>query len=463
MADVATLRQDLEAIVGARNLVPVEDQAQYEHGYRYGPGKAAAIVRPDAVENIRRLVSYCVEHHLRLIPQGAHTGLVGAATPDDSGTHIVLSLERLRAIHIDPLNRTATCGAGVRLSALNAAAAEHGLHLPIDLGADPTIGGMVATNTGGSKLLRYGGMREQVTGVEAVLADADATLIRDVKGLRKNNVGVDLKHLFIGSGGALGIVTEVQVQLQPVLTVTTTALLIPAAIASIPLIVSKLEAGLDRFLIACEGMSRGAMCAALDSHPALRRPFDTVPDYALLIEVGGSVATSHVDFASMLEGVLMACFEVEPPLVLDALIGRGNDFWALRHAISDGLKASGRVIGFDISVRRDKLPQTRMRLIEVVSALQPDLEVCDFGHVADGALHFNIVVPVGLNITAHQKATLRRGVFDVTVNEFDGSFSAEHGIGPANAEQYARYRPASERSLIDRIKNLVDPAHILGR
>ncbi|MDD3797565.1 MAG: FAD-binding oxidoreductase [Novosphingobium sp.] len=455
------LRSDLAELLGDGALVPADEQERYERGYRYGSGRAAAVVRPADTEGVRTVMRLCRARGVRIVPQGAHTGLTGAATPDASGTQVVLSLERLRAIWVDPLNRTATCGAGTLLSALNAEAEKHGLHLPIDLGADPSLGGMVATNTGGSRLLRYGGMREQVIGLEAVFADEDLTVASDCQGLRKDNVGLDLKQLLVGTGGRFGVVTGVQVALHPVIRQSHTALAVPARLADVPRIVGALEAQLDTFLLACEGMSQAAMKAAFDTHPVLRQPFADLPDYALLVEVGAASVGQDLDLAAALEQALVSCMEGDEPWLADALVGRGENFWAVRHAISDGLKALGRVIGLDISVRRDRLPELRDRLAGLVHTAAPGLLVCDFGHVADGGMHFNLVVPPAFDFAPEAEAALREAVLDVVVREFGGSFSAEHGIGPANKAQYERYRQAGERRLIEGIKALVDPAGVL--
>lgn len=458
---MSDLRSDLASLLGPGAVVAPDEQERYERGYRYRSGQAAVVVRPADTEGVRAVMRLCRERGLRIVPQGAHTGLTGAATPDRSGTQLVLSLERLRAVQVDPLNRTATCGAGALLSALNAEAEKHDLHLPIDLGADPSIGGMVATNTGGSRLLRYGGMREQVIGLEAVFADEALTVSSDCKGLRKDNVGLDLKHLLVGTGGRFGVVTQVQVALHPVIRQSHTALAVPTRLADVPRIVGALEARLDTFLLACEGMSKAAMKAAFDTHPALRQPFPELPDYALLVEVGAASVGEDIDLAAALEQALVACMEGDEPWLADALVGRGENFWAVRHAISDGLKALGQVIGLDISVRRDRLPELRDRLVEVVGALEPGLLACDFGHVADGGMHFNLVVPPTVELAPEAEAGLREALLDVVVREFGGSFSAEHGIGPANLAQYERYRDPAERRIIEGIKALVDPAGLL--
>ena len=460
---VLSLRQSLQQLLGEQAVVSRDGQARYEQGYRYGKGKAAAVVRPKDVAGVKAVLNFCQARRQRLVVQGAHTGLVGAATPDDSGAQIVLSLEQLSTIKLDAMNRTATCGAGTLLSSLNAAAAESGLHLPIDLGADPSLGGMVATNTGGSRLLRYGGMREQLIGLEAVLLDAESTVISDMQGLRKNNVGLDLKQLFVGSGGKFGVVTAVQVSLQPTVRQRVTAFAIPTDMSRIPEIVSKLEACLDQFLLACEGISRTAMGAALDAHPALRRPFAELPPFALLIEAGASIpARAGLDVDVLLQNALFECLEGNDPSLSDVVIGPDAHFWALRHAISDGLKTLGRVIGFDISVRRNRLPELRSVLIACVTRFNAELLVADFGHVADGGMHFNIVVPRSIEFDCEDEALLRAIVFDTVVREFNGSFSAEHGVGPANSAQYTTYRSAVERQLIDTMASIFDPCRCLN-
>lgn len=457
----SVVHDELRALLGDKALVRPEDQGRYETGYRYGSGKAAAVVRPEDTDGVRSLLGFCRKEHMRLVIQGAHTGLVGAATPDESGNVVVLSLERMRAVSVDPFNRTATCGAGALLSSLNAAAAVHGLHLPIDLGAHPSLGGLVATNAGGARLLRYGGMREQLVGLEAVFADERLTVLRGSKGLRKDNVGLDLKQLFVGSGGKIVVITEVQVELQPIVTQSAMALAIPVDIERIPEIVVRLESHLDQFLLACEGMSKFAMLAALDSHPALRRPFHDTPDFALLIEVGSS-ASIKTDFnvETLLEDALATCIEGNAPLLQDAIVGRGRDFWALRHAISEGLKTRGRVIGFDVSVRRDLIPQTRSALIAEVERQFPNLRICDFGHVADGGMHFNIVVPKPQTLDPDSVMRLRSLVFGIVVRDFGGSFSAEHGIGSANLAEYNEYRDRGERSIIELISAITDPQRL---
>lgn len=449
-AKATTIEAELAAILGPDCLIGPEDRARYEHGARYGTGRAAAIVRPRDVAGVQWVMRFARAQGRRLLAQGAHTGLVGAATPDMSGRDIVISLERLRSVEIAPLDRLAVCGAGARLSALNAAAATHGLSLPIDLGADPSLGGMVATNTGGARLIRYGDVRRHLIGVEAVLPDG--TLFRDIKGLRKNNVGLDVKQLFVGTGGEYGIVTEVQIELRSLPRQSATMLAVPRDMAAVPHIVAALESALGDLLSACEGMSRYAIQAALAAQPSLHRPFRELPAYALLVEAGSPLAPdSGLDVEAILTSAMMALLEGSDPLLQDVIVGRGAEFWALRHAISEGMARRGKVIGLDISVARSRLPELREDLIAMVATRYPFLDVGDFGHIGDGGMHFNIVIPSASTDKERIEDALRAAVYDIVMLKYNGSFSAEHGLGPTNAHFAAIYGKPSCRVVLDAV------------
>jgi FAD/FMN-containing dehydrogenase len=205
----------LRAIVGADGvLVEANDLVTYERGWRYGAGKAAAAVKPRTPREVADVLAACIARGVRVQPMGANTGLVGASSPDSSGAMVVLSLERLaRTIEVDALDGVALVDAGVTLSALNEALGAHGLVFPIDLGADPQIGGMIATNTGGSRLVRYGDVRAHLLGLEVALADG--TLVSRLTRLRKDNTGLDMKQLFVGTSGLFGVITRAVVRVVP--------------------------------------------------------------------------------------------------------------------------------------------------------------------------------------------------------------------------------------------------------
>lgn len=438
------------------------DLAGYEQGARYGQGRAAMLIRPADTAGVAAAVRACRVAGLPIVPQGANTGLVAASTPDASGTQVVLSLERLRGpLEIDPLDRTALVGAGVRLSALNQALAPHGLCFPIDLGADPSIGGMIAANTGGARLIRHGDVRRNLLGLEVVLADGSVLDLLNRN--RKNNTGIDLKQLFVGSSGALGIVTRAVVEVHPLPRQSATALLVPRAPGDVPRLIGDLEAALGDFLSACEGMSRNAMACALRHRPRLRNPFQggLLPGYAVLIELAASCGPDVVDLQAMLENFLAPRLE---NILADAIFGRAEDLWALRHAISDSLKEEGKVIAFDIAMPRSALPAFRAAATADLARDWPWLRVCDFGHSGDGGDHFNLVWP-------HDAAEpfdpacvepVRALVYDRVVRDHGGSFSAEHGVGPYNQAYYDRYTTPDRLALSGAVKQLLDPEGRLG-
>jgi FAD/FMN-containing dehydrogenase len=467
MTAAAGVIHDLSAIVGeAGILVSPAETEKYERGYRYGSGRALAIARPATVAELAGLVRYSFAHALRLIPQGANTGLVGASTPDESGEQLVVSLDRLRGVEaVDVRNRTACVRAGTRLSELNREAGRHELFYPIDLGSDPSLGGMVATNTGGSRLVRYGDVQHTLIGLEVVLADADATVLTDLTGLRKDNSGIDLKQLFVGTSGSFGIISRVQVELHRLPRQSAVALVVPTSHAAVPELLALLEAQAGEFLGAFEGMSANAMEAALTHNRRLRNPFSSVelPAYAVLVELTSTIRADLVDLPELLTQLLGRSMEGTDPLVKDACFGRSEDFWAMRHSISDGLRLSGVVIGFDISVPRSRLPELRAELVGLLTEHYPQLRICDFGHCGDGGDHFNLVWPTNAGpYDAAVVDTVRQLVYDRVTRKYGGSFSAEHGVGPHNIAYYKLYASAAERKLAGHLKRLCDPKGILG-
>jgi len=459
---------DLQQLIGADGvLAPSDGLERYERGYRYGTGRALAVARPATTGELRAVVRYCFAKDVRIVSQGANTGLVAAATPDSTGDQLILSLERLRAIEdVNVGDRTARVQAGTRLSALNRQLATHQLFFPIDLGADPSIGGMIASNTGGSRLLRYGDVQKNLLGLEVVLADADATVLTDMKALRKDNSGIDLKQLLVGTGGTFGIITAAQLEVQRLPVQTATALLVPARQEAIPQLLNLLEAEAGEFLAAFEGMSANAVEAALEHNPRIRNPFDkgSIPPYTVLVELASVLSPDRIDLNDFLADRLGAYMSADDPLIADGLLGRSEDLWAIRHSISDGVKALGRIIAFDVSVARTRLPALRAELLAAVHANYPFLRVCDFGHGGDGGDHFNIVWPpdAGPAYDASAVDALRDLVYDTVVKRFGGSFSAEHGVGPYNVAYYKRYTGPEERAFAGKLKQLCDPKGILG-
>nr|WP_298104075.1 FAD-binding oxidoreductase [uncultured Shinella sp.] len=455
----------LKSLLGEKGLLTEPaDLAAYETGARYDKGRAAFVARPATTAEASTVVAYCVNNGIALVPQSGNTGLVSGSTPDDSGRQGILSLDRLTApFALDRINRTIKAGAGVRLSDLNGKLEDTGLFFPIDLGADPRLGGMIATNTGGSRFLRYGDVRRNTLGLTVVLADEAGTVLDLSSDLRKNNTGVDWKQLFIGTSGAFGIVTECVLNLEPAPKQSATALLVPASSEQVATLLVAMEDALGSYLSAFEGMSGNAISAALDHVPSLRNPFQggIVPDFVILAEISRSTPPRDGEqpLDAVLEEVLAAIWEREDAPLADAFVGPPHEIWALRHALSEGVKHSGRLIAFDLSFRRgDIMPFLAHMKAEMPDNFE-DVTICDFGHIGDGGVHFNLVVAKDDPRLADPdfETDLRAWVFTVAVENFGGSFSAEHAIGRKNQAFYDQYTPEKIRELAAGLKTITSP------
>lgn len=449
----------LEAIVGAAQVLTApDDLAGYRtDGRGAGGGMPVAVVRPADAEQVSALARLAADECLRMVVQGARTGLAGAGLADNGD--LVVNLDRLaRHIAIDPVNRTATVDAGVRLSALNAAAAEHGLFFPVDLGADPSLGGMVAANTGGARLLRYGDVRANLMALDVVVADGEGTRLPLGAPLWKNNTGIDLKQLLVGSGGSMGIVTRVTVALQPCPAVQLTAMLaLRDPYAALDLL-GVLERGLGTLLSAFEGIGPAALDAALGHVPGLRAPFAETPPYAVLVEISAGAAFEAEWLEERLANLLAPLMDGNDAPVLDVAMDRRNGLWAIRHAVPEGLRASGTVVACDIALKRGDVMRFRDDMVARLAQAVPELVPHDFGHIGDGGLHYNCVWPKAAGPA--DPASVERArtiIFDAVVREYGGSFSAEHGIGPRNITQYQRFVPAPMRRLTGAVQRLFAP------
>lgn len=441
-----------------RVLVPgIDDVARFEEPARGEPGRAALVVQPATVDEVRAVVSRAHRYTVRLLPQGANTGLIGASVPPADPPTVVLSTDLLHGpAEIDPDAATATVTAGTRLSELNERAAAHGLQLPIDLAADPAIGGMIATNTGGSRVLRYGPMRRYVLGVELVAADQDASLCGQLSRLRKDSRGLDPVHVAVGSGGTLGVITRAVVSLVP----------LPQSLQTWWLAVDD-PARVIELLTMFEQRRRGAVSAfEFVSRPAYERtvatpgtpanPFGiTIPSGAVLAEW----SLDHDEVANV-EADIDAAFAAG--LISDGRLVDPKTAWTLRHAVTESLRTYGVVVGHDVSVPRSTLMRVRQAAIDSIAELAPHAVVCDFGHAGDGGLHVNVLFPrEGGSPDAELRAAIRNRV-DELVAAHGGSYSAEHGLGPLNADRWLATTPPIEQQLVAGIKAVVDPRRILG-
>lgn len=442
------------AATGAEVVPGAAIEPRFLQGARYAAGRAAALLRPATAAQAARLLQLAVEAGQPIVLQGAHTGLVQAATP---AGEVVLSTDRLRGVFdVDPLDRVLRVSSGFRLSEVNRRLAGHELCFPIDLGADPSIGGMVSHNTGGTRMLRYGDVRASTLALEVALADG--CLLRLGRGLAKDNAQLALQHLFVGASGCLGLVTEVTLRVQPVPRQSAVALVAPVATDAVWPLYSRWSSEFGALLSAFEGISRPALEAArlVRGGPA---PFAALPDYALLVELSSELSPRRLDVGALLAEALETAFESGQ--VTDAAFG--TDLWGLRHAIGEGLRSRGQVIGFDISLPRARLWAFRQQAIEWLAGEFPQVELCDFGHLGDGGQHFNLVWPSDVGTPpAAAIARLRAGVYAL-VERYAGSFSAEHGLGPLLQKTYEDYTTPDVRRLSRQVKALLDPGGVLGR
>lgn len=458
----------LQALLGDKGVVVAEpDRQAYESGARYDRGKAAFVLRPATTRETSDALAYCVRNDIPVVPQAGNTGLVSGSTPDMSGSQVVLSLDRLtRQFVVDIDNRSLRADAGFTLSEVNRRLEANGLCFPIDLGADPRLGGMLATNTGGARYLRYGDVRRNTLGIKVVLADNAGTVLDLGGDLRKNNTGVDWKQLFLGTSGAFGIITECSLNLERLPRQVATAFLVPASGAAVQPLLRMMEEKVGAYLSAFEGMSRAAMAAAFAHVPTLRNPFHggDVPDYVILVEISRTweMRDGEMTLEAVLESALAEIWDSEGAPLADAFVGPAHEMWALRHALSEGVKHAGKLVAFDLSFRRGDIMAFCDQMKASVPLRFPGVSVADFGHIGDGGVHFNLVIAAGSDQVSDEgfERALRDFVFSTAVEEFGGSFSAEHAIGRKNQLYYDRYTHRKVKELAAALKPITSPGKL---
>ena len=429
-------------------------------------GRALALASPASTEEVATLVRLCLEFGVPIVPQGGNTGMCGGATPDDTGTSILLSLRRMNAIReLDTEARQAVCEAGVILQTLHEAAESQGLRFPLTLGGkgSATIGGLVSTNAGGTQVLRHGTMRAQVVGLEAVMPDG--AVFQGLVPLKKDNRGFDLKQLLIGSEGTLGIVTAARLQLRPAIggrRVLWTGL---DSLQQARRLLLHAEAHASDTLEGFEVLPRHSLEAVLDHLPDARDPLASPhPWYALVELVAESGEEGRLDEQAhtLLETAL------DKGLLTDATISaseaQAEQLWALRDSIAPAERAIGPAMQHDISV-----PVRRMA--DFVEAASPAMEhrfpgtrAVAFGHLGDGNIHFHILAPPGA-VRGEWEATegkaISAAVHDL-VTEWDGSISAEHGIGQMKRDELGRLGDPAALAVMRQVKRALDPQDLFN-
>ncbi|MCI0755440.1 FAD-binding oxidoreductase [Teichococcus vastitatis] len=422
-------------------------------------GRPLAVARPARVEDLAQVVRLCAEAGVPVVPQGGHTGLVGGALPSAEGDELVISLERLDCVRgIDPVNFSMVAEAGCVLAALHRAAAEHDLHLPLSLGAQGScqIGGNVATNAGGVNVLRYGMARDLVLGLEVVLPDG--RVWNGLRSLRKNNAGYDLKQLFIGSEGTLGIVTAVALKLYPRPTQVQTVMLGLTSVEAAMTLYAAARRDLSDLLSAFELLPRRCIELTLAANSTLREPLAVPTPVYVLMEAS---ASGLVDLTALMEQFLANCLEREA--IIDGVVAmsqaQAGSFWRLREELVEAQHRQGRHLRTDVSVPISGLAAFMAAADAAMARHLPAAIPVVYGHVGDGNLHYNVLPPFGLDPAARDALLYQAEelIFEL-VDHFDGSISAEHGIGRVKRVPFQHRLSAVDRDLLRAIKSSLDPA-----
>jgi FAD/FMN-containing dehydrogenase len=455
---------EAEALLGPRGLTrDAERLAPWLTDWRGRyTGTALALASPASAEELAALVRLCASHAVGIVPQGGNSGMSGGATPDSRGEQLLVSLRRMNAIRgINREAMQATCEAGVVLQTLHEAAEAEGLRFALTLGGkgSATIGGLIATNAGGSQVLRHGTMRAQVLGLEAVLADG--SIYSALTPLKKDNRGFDLKQLFVGSEGTLGIVTAATLRLLPAIEARSVAWAGVATIHAARELLLHAEAGLGEALEGFEVLPQSCLDAVLSYLPDARAPLTGRHGWHVLIEAVGTDETAN-RCAAMLAAAL------DQGLVEDAILAasgaQAETLWALRESVSPAERAKGAAMQHDIAVPVAEMPAFLELAAREVEAAFPGTRAFGFGHLGDGNIHFHVQAPPGVELAAWEAGegkAISRLVHDL-VTQWHGSISAEHGIGQLKRDELARLGDPVALNLLRRVKAALDPQELFN-
>ena len=456
----------LAAIVGPRYcLTEPEAQAPFVTDWRgLYRGRARAVVLPGTTAEVQAVVRLARQYRAPIVPQGGNTGLAGGATPDGSGQTILVSTKRLDKVRaIDPLNNSMVAEAGCILANLQQAASAADRLFPLSLSAEGTcqIGGNLATNAGGLNVLRFGSARDLCLGLEVVLPDGE--LLSNLHALRKDNTGYDLRHLFAGSEGTLGIITAAALKLFPKPVKRATAMVALAELEIAPALLARCRAGLADQLVSFELLPRFGIELAQKFSPGLAWPLESLADWSVLIEANTSSAA--FDIRAAMELCLGEALEAGE--ITDAAVASSEAqslaMWRQREALLEGQIKIGAGIKHDVSVPVAQVPAFIRAGIKAVVDTWPQARMLAFGHIGDGNIHFNLVQFEGEDkerFIARTEA-VNTVVHDV-VQRFGGSISAEHGIGQLRRSEFHRRKPSTELDLMRRIKKLIDPDDLMN-
>ena len=463
---IQSVLSEFESAIGKQYVLDKdEDKEPYltDWGRRYR-GKALAVLKPGNTAEVASLVKICNTHRISIVPQGGNTGLCGGATPDNTGDSVIILLHRLNQIFdVDIQNSTITVGAGAILKQVQDAALEHGALFPLSLAAEGscTIGGNLATNAGGVQVLRYGNMRDLTLGLEVVTASGE--IWNGLRGLRKDNTGYSLKNLFIGSEGTLGIITAATLKIFPLPRTKITALVRVNDVASSIALLQQVQKGCSADLTAFELISNRAIELVSERFVLAQQLLADPAGWIVLIEL----SSMDSEDKARLEIQNLLIDAMDSTLIVDGIVAesiqQSKSMWEIRETIPEAQLQLGNVIKHDISLPISELAafidSTNLKLREK----WPDTEMIVFGHLGDGNLHYNLV---GLSQDSSSLLPSRRNEINRLVHDqvylYQGSFSAEHGIGQAKTKELLERKSTTEMNLMHSIKRSLDPHCIMN-
>src|SRR5882757_884215 len=460
----------LRAIVGDKGLI-LDDQGKepFVNDWRRSrAGTAAVVVRPASVEEASKVVKLCHDNGIAIVPQAGNTGLMGGATPWPTHQGILLSVGRMnKVLSVDPVGYSMTVEAGCVLQTLQETAAAHDRFFPLSLGAQGScqIGGNLSTNAGGVQVLRYGNARNLVLGLEVVLPNGD--IWNGLRALKKDNTGYDLKHLFMGAEGTLGVITKAVLKLWPAPKDVATAWLAVRDPQAAIEILSEAHAASDDNVGSCELMSRAGTDIVLRHIPGVQDPLKADTDWFLLLEWSSSrpKADGAERMSEKMEQFLAEQFE--NGRVLDAVIAQNEaqarNMWTIRESVAPASRAEGGGLSYDVSVSTSRVPSFIDQGLKAVLEILPSIRPYPLGHIGDGNIHFSFMSPVGMDreTLRQYSPAITRAVNDL-VRDMAGSISAEHGIGIDKIDELEHYRSKVELDTMRSLKRALDPKNIMN-
>ena len=463
----AALINALENIVGTEQVISnPSDLEPYLIDWRKRyKGQAIAALRPANTKEVSEIVKLCASNQIAIVPQGGNTGMCGGATPNSTGRQVVISLQRMNRVRaVDIANQTMTVEAGCILKHVQEAATAANRYFPLSLGSEGscTIGGNLSTNAGGTAVLRYGNMRELCLGLEVVLPSGE--ILNSLRGLRKDNTGYDLRDLFIGAEGSLGIITAAVIKIFPTPVAQWTALVaVPDAQGAVDLL-NLFQAGASAQLTGFEMMSDESLALLKHYYPALSSPLQGPNAYEVLVEISDFESEEHAMqlMESILEKALASGCATDAAIA--SSLSQAQKFWDMREHIPLAQADDGQNIKHDVALPISAIPQFVETCNAFLRQQYPGVRVINYGHLGDGNLHYNIAGPSSQEtydfFTKYSKEI--QAVVYKEVEKYNGSISAEHGVGQQKVDYLPSHRGDVAVSVMKSIKKALDPHSLMN-